>query len=292
MKARFVGVALVVGACSLLTRSVVFAQDAAPREDAVPTAPSAPASPPLDVVMTHDGGMVRGTIIESVPGQYAVITLPTGETRRFDGAQIRYAGPRSGAPTSTLSSPGAPPAPSPPSTAEAADTSAIELRLGSPQPGVTFHRVRLTSTAEVTASGFSQGRVVSMAGTARGHTFERLCTAPCQVELPRGEYELALSAGGDPIPAAEIVRLDAATAVSGVYTDNSGLRAAGWVSIIGGGLAGVAIVLVPILTGTDIANDSAGFWAPFGVGLGVIAVTSIIGWVLTSQQDGATIRFD
>lgn len=51
-------------------------------------------------------------------------------------------------------------------------------------------------------------------------------------------------------------------------------------------------MLVPILTGTDIVNDSAGFWAPFGVGLGVIAVTSIIGWVLTSQQDGATIRFD
>jgi len=80
--------------------------------------------------------------------------------------------------------------------------------------------------------------------------------------------------------------------VSGVYTDNSGLRVAGWISIIGGGVAGGGIILVSTFMGADLVNDPASFWAPFAAGMGVIAVTAILGWILTAQEDGATIRFD
>jgi hypothetical protein len=45
-----------------------------------------------DVVETHDGGMLRGLIVERVPGQYVVIRTAGGDLRRIEEANVRFAG--------------------------------------------------------------------------------------------------------------------------------------------------------------------------------------------------------
>lgn len=46
-----------------------------------------------DVVRLKNGGMVRGIIDARVPDEYVVITLPGGDSKRFDWSEIEYAGP-------------------------------------------------------------------------------------------------------------------------------------------------------------------------------------------------------
>lgn len=58
-------------------------------------APAAPAAIPPDVVLQKDGGMLRGTISELIPGDVVVITLSSGEQRRIAMANVEYAGPAS-----------------------------------------------------------------------------------------------------------------------------------------------------------------------------------------------------
>lgn len=45
-----------------------------------------------DVVVLRDGTVVRGTLLESVPGDFVAIDTEGG-TRRFEAADVRYAGP-------------------------------------------------------------------------------------------------------------------------------------------------------------------------------------------------------
>src|SRR4051812_43719691 len=45
-----------------------------------------------DIVRLKDGGMVRGVIDEKVPGEYVVITTPSGSSRRFPWSDVSYAG--------------------------------------------------------------------------------------------------------------------------------------------------------------------------------------------------------
>src|SRR6188768_1348287 len=52
----------------------------------------APASAP-DVVRLKNGGILRGTISELVPGDYVSIVLITGEPRRVLYADVQFAGP-------------------------------------------------------------------------------------------------------------------------------------------------------------------------------------------------------
>lgn len=45
-----------------------------------------------DVVLLKNGGMIRGAIVELVPGGHVLIRLPSGDERRFDMAEVEYAG--------------------------------------------------------------------------------------------------------------------------------------------------------------------------------------------------------
>lgn len=55
-----------------------------------------------DTVILVDGTLVRGTIVEVSPNAYVVIQTATGETRRFEVANVRYAGPSERAPTASV----------------------------------------------------------------------------------------------------------------------------------------------------------------------------------------------
>lgn len=96
----------------------------------------------------NDGGMLRGTIVESEPGRYVVISLPTGETRRVAWREVRYAGPAARAPH-----PAAAPLWSPPATPASVsmatlppESAGFRVRFVSPQDGISFHRVTDTTT--------------------------------------------------------------------------------------------------------------------------------------------------
>lgn len=256
-----------------------------------------PTAAPMDVVMTTDGGMVRGTIIESVPGQYVVITLPTGETRRIEGTRVRYAGPASGAPQSVAApaatyAPTYPPAPAaiaPP----ASDPRRVSIRFRSAQTGVTVHRVTGTATATMSGGISGPGVVGSFSGVARGHSFARLCTAPCEMSLDAGEYQLALSAGGLEVPAQALV-LDRDGTVTAEYWDNSGTRVAGWLTFFGGLIGGLALATVPMLVSLNSSgglNDGV-VWPTLIGGTVMMGIGVIVGLFLKDVSDGALVRFD
>lgn len=155
----------------------------------VPIPPPSEGTPP-DVVMSPGGGMLRGTIVESVPGQYVVIMLPTGETRRIEWPNVTYAGPASGAPqqvqTQTRPSYGAAAqlGTTAPQFQPSTPAGGVHVRFESPQPGITFHRV----TGTATATAWGSGHAIAV----RAYSFERLCTAPCELTLDPDSYHLAL----------------------------------------------------------------------------------------------------
>src|SRR5262245_37595241 len=58
-------------------------------------APTTAAVVPPDVVLLKNGGMLRGTISELVPGEFVAITIGSGEVRKLPMSDVRYAGPAS-----------------------------------------------------------------------------------------------------------------------------------------------------------------------------------------------------
>jgi hypothetical protein len=54
---------------------------------------------PPDLVLTRDGGMIRGTILRSQPGQFVDVQLPTGELERVAWSDVRFAGRAEEAPS-------------------------------------------------------------------------------------------------------------------------------------------------------------------------------------------------
>lgn len=149
-------------------------------------AASAQVAPP-DVVRTTDGGIYRGTILEFVPGDHLVLLLPSGERRTFAGTEIA---------TTESTTPPAPPAQATHTGVVANDSSAsgysnrpsypasqgrsVRLRVESATPGTTLLR----------QSGMGVGVVGNQ--TAYVMQFERMCTAPCDVEIDRGNHQFVV----------------------------------------------------------------------------------------------------
>ena len=50
---------------------------------------------PPDVVRLKNGGMVRGTILEAIPGEAVRVQLSDGNVREFPADTVDYAGPDS-----------------------------------------------------------------------------------------------------------------------------------------------------------------------------------------------------
>src|SRR5688500_1003278 len=112
--------------------------------------PQPPQAPP-DLVVTTDGGMVRGSIAEAVSNDRVVIVTVTGETRTIPWNQVRYAG---------LAASYVPePAPSPPAM--------------TPSPAPTTPRPR-PAEASIRIETFEEGTGVYLQTlAAAGHTTSR-----------------------------------------------------------------------------------------------------------------------
>jgi hypothetical protein len=244
------------------------------------------ASP--DIVRTQDGGMLRGTIIESVPGQYVLIQLPTGETRRVDGQYVTYAGPAAQAPGAQP--PQAPgyglPGGSSPQPGvlggggNGLGAPGVPVRFESEEPGISFHRVTGTATA------MAWGRYGASA--VRAYSFERVCGAPCVLDVVPGNYHLAISRDGGQEIVANPIDIPQAGTVHARYIDRRGIRIAGWLTFIGGLAVGLPMMLVP-LAQSDFSNDD---WVPWLIAGAVVTITTeIVGLIMAFQGDGADLQF-
>ena len=196
---------------------------------------------PPDLVLTHGGGMIRGTILRSLPGREVVIRLETGELQTVAWAEVHFAGRAVEAP------------PSPPSFSRLPSTispeppgspSGVRVRFESEQR-VTIHAQ--TATAHGTAS----------AGTiqvhSRAHLYEQLCTAPCEFRIDPGVHRLALSWGEREPLAGPVLDIRGSGTLHGRYVENGSLRAGGWAAFILGLLgAGGAVTAISLLPTYDL----------------------------------------
>jgi hypothetical protein len=237
---------------------------------------------PPDVVELANGGMVRGTIIENLPGDHVTIQLPTGEMRTFASAEVRHAGPTTvpAAPSGPvmgpplIAQPGVAYGPPPP----AQPTVRVHVEASSPE--LTLQEITGTATAVV-----AMGRGYS---TIAVDQFAPLCTAPCDVQVPARAYRLGVSQGqGQPRRADHnLFTLSHDTSFRLEYESREGFRIAGWIIFIAGELGGLVATLAPLFT-------NAGDWTTDLIaGLVVIGVTAIVGLALAFLNDHADITED
>ncbi|MBN8617201.1 MAG: hypothetical protein J0L92_41865 [Deltaproteobacteria bacterium] len=204
----------------------------------------AAAQAPPDVVELRNGGMVRGTLVENIPGDHVTIQIATGELRTFPSSEVLRVGPAPVAPVMTpvVVEPGYPSGmavPQPPAPM-------VNLRIVGTDEELSLHR--LTGTASVSVW---TGRGV---GTAAIDQFAIVCGAPCEQQLPAGTYTLGVSQGNGMARRADhsIFHLDHDATLELEYESREGVRIGGWV-IFGVATLGYALgATLPLLTsGTD-----------------------------------------
>lgn len=191
----------------------------------------APSSSPPDVVRMRDGGLLRGTIIELLPKEYVEIALPNGRTKVIRMSDVAYAGPF----VSETTHPAVGPGPT-------IDVAIKRIELSSHQEGLTFFRRTGASNgvAGGWAGGLGYGGPIAVYGNSE--SFERLCTAPCAVNMPAGTYRLGLSIGDGPVLPADPVDLRENLKLDGQYVSNVQTRIAGGVILLGGMLGAIALL--------------------------------------------------
>lgn len=265
---------------------------------ALTVAPLAHADTPPDVVMLKNGGMLRGTIQEMDPQGNVVIQLADGEKRTFPMTDVKYAGIASGAPGAEP--PPAPaPAPAPPAYAPPPVASPPGPPQRAPQPpqgnyggsqplvtvhgtearlqlrgeGLTFHRKAGTGSG----SGYANGQSV----TIITNVYESMCSAPCDVSMPRGKYTLALSKDGQPIEA-DPVDIQGDGTLEGTYTSRTGVRIAGIFVVVGGVAGGLALAF---------SGETGELGTEFYLGNTIMLAGVIAGTLMIMTPDKAEIRF-
>jgi hypothetical protein len=214
-----------------------------------PTTTSKAHSDPVDVVRLKNGGLLRGTISELVPGEYVVIVLTTGETRKLSMTSVDYAGPTGGAPAREQGTP---------ATAGASASHGNERQTASHGAPATRHEaasplvpnraqeVRVSFRAnEPNVSFYLKTSDTARAGHARRASgFTLLCTAPCEASLPEGPYIFGLAKDDRAPVLAKLVTISGSRSLMAQYTDNSEVRRVGWALF--GASIGVGILIYGI----------------------------------------------
>jgi hypothetical protein len=240
------------------------------------------ASPP-DLVALKDGGMVRGTIIELVPSGEVTIELATGEIRTFPMTDVAYAGPAdrvsTEAPVTEPSAPGA-------------DLAEVDF-VGRPDQLQLFYH---SSATQVAKSGFVWSGRSWEPVADHGGTYRPLCIAPCRTRLPAGRLNLGLAPSGRGVAASDTVDITGDGVVRAEYRDMSGVRIAGAVTGIAGGVIGMGIIFGALVAGIE---DSA-----FGgtvtdvdeglvvAGTGVMVAGGVAALIMLFQGDKAEISYE
>ncbi len=258
-----------------------------------------------DVVMLRNGGLLRGTISEYVPGSHVVLVTVAGETKRVGAAELKYAGPAAGAPGAAG-----------PATSQGGgrggrgtvtvNAPEVPVRLQANHDEVTFHLRTGESTGSAVTTGFGMGfgyrggagAMPSMAITnMHGRSYGRVCTAPCEATAPAGTYSMALSKGnnGTPVETEEMVRIDGPSTLQGTYTSYATLRGVGVAvvvaSLIGGGyLIYTSFDSEEVCQGGLCADETKVDKTQLIGGSALLIGGTILGSVLSGKSDEASIR--
>lgn len=156
---------------------VAAAQDAGALPSAIPNSPSATAAPvPADdLVRLVSGDVYRGTIAESVRDSHVIIVTAAGDKRRFEWAEVAFAGAAEQAPPSR-----------PSHTAEPAQPSGVA------QPSGALPNAPLPHEALQIALQSDRMGMMWHARPEGGEAFH-LCAAPCVAAIEPGRYQLGLT---------------------------------------------------------------------------------------------------
>lgn len=247
-----------------------------------------------DIVRLKNGGLLRGTISELVPGDSVTIITASGKTRELKMSEVDYAGPADRDPQATAT-PAVPAATTP--AAETTDASKTEplvtvsgqradLQLTSEPAGVTFHRQSGSAVA------------VGARGAAVAVAFDRLCTTPCKVSLPAGTETFALSRAGEfPIFAEPVTVPAGPSQVVGSFKSRSGVRVAGWVITIGSVVGGSVLMYSSFGTKRECTSGPSSCYdshelkiGTFLAGIGVLGLGTAVGLVMAVTRDVAQVE--
>jgi len=243
---------------------------------------------PPDVVRFKNGGMVRGTINELIPGEFVEIRLSSGETRRIPMAQVRYAGAKEDEPrTRPRSESRLPhrPAPRP----EGDPKVKVELLA---EDDVRFHVLYGQSVGEFSGTSVFGSTGVRVSGTVQSDSYRELCAAPCKTTIEPGWHTFALSVPpGKPIKVEDPLEVHDGSVLAGQYVSYSALRTAGWITIVTSGIVGAAVMLT---SGNDCDVDARDC-GPIDLtqvlgGAGIAGAGALVGILMIGKRDEATIE--
>lgn len=251
----------------LLAPAVVLADE--------PGAPKgvAPAAP--DVVRLKNGGLLRGTISELVPERFVEIVLMTGEVRRIEMGEVEYAGP------ATSSAP--------------AEAPGVAVRLEAKSSDLTFYLPGARSVGTAIAAGntisigagggggFGVGGFGVGAVETSGRSFDRLCIAPCTLQIAPGNYRFAVGEGEEaPVIIEDPVMIEGPMTVTAEYSSYKELRTLGNVVSTVAILAGIALAIHWLAR--EDARTSGDYTQP-AIGGGIALGGGIVGYILGEKED-------
>lgn len=233
----------------------------------------ASAQTPPDVVELRNGGMVRGTLVENIPGDHVTIQLATGEVRTFPASDVVRVGSSTPDPVMVPE-----PTYAQPAMGMAAQPPTVNLRVVGDSEGISLHR--LTGTASVSVW---TGRGV---GTAAIDQFAIMCGAPCEQAIPAGSYTLGVSQGNGMARRADhsIWHIDHDMTLALEYESREGIRIAGWV------IFGVASLGYALGATLPLIDGSADLLSILLVSTGVYLAVCIPVMIMVALNDHADIR--
>lgn len=264
-------------------------------------AEDAPAGAPLDIVRLKNGGMVRGTIVELVPGKTVEITLPNGAGRTIPMDAVDWAGRASDDP-----GPGArntqPPGDTVPATPATAMPPPVPLMPPSDATPPTVQGSSNTATLRLRAENGQEGLIFHMrTGLTSAHprggpliVYQRLCTAPCEVNLEPGSYRFGLSLDENSVVGADsVVNVSGPSTLVGRYKSNTEARLSGvllgLLAMVVGGVLAAHTTQSCDTTPTLVGNPST-FCHPAGHPYAVQGIVILVAGPLLASLSGLLLR--
>ena len=255
-----------ISCCSALPLSAA-AQTAPPAKPKARAADVQALTP--DVVKLRNGGLVRGTITEFIPGQYVVIMSLSAELKRFEASEFSYAGPAKDASGPAVPPPAASSKPPPERTAPS--------KPSAHRRGLKFEQADPTTAEPLTLYVHELPGESAKGGWIHADGYRPLCAAPCVPALQPGNYELGVGMGtGRPKPIDEIVNIQGNERLVGDYRSRAGVRAAGLIITIAASVA-------------SIIMSSSGDSNLLGPAIGTVVGGAIIGLPLCFVRPKASL---
>jgi hypothetical protein len=222
-------------------------------------------------VRLKNGGLVRGTIVELVPNDSVTIQLGDGRTRKFPIADTTFAG-------SAAKDPEGSPPDEEHKPYAIIHAERAHLSLVSDEGIVTFHLQTGTTGLVDTPSVKAEG-------------YDRLCTAPCSVDVPAGAHRFALSnPSGDVVATDNDVIVKGSETLRGHVVYRHGMRVGGILLASLGPALGVGAIVLGVGLSSNAQSEAP---TPLILGGTAVAVVSLIaGLIMATRFDYSVVHVE